>query len=591
MRRKWLTWSILMLGCLVLSIQIPANALAKDAEGAYESKDEVVYGNLDHHGDTRNMYIVNSFDVKEEGKIDDYGDYETVKNLTDLSDIKQSDKKVTFDAEEDQFYYQGTIENQPLPWDIDIEYKLDGKKIEPEKLAGKSGHLDIEISTKQNKKVDDTFFDYYLLQISITLDPQKFTQTQAPKATQANEGKDESYSFSVMPESEEELVLSTEAEEIEIDPIDISAVPANMSMDDPDTSEMTDGMEELSDGVHELYNGIAELKNGIEEWQTGAEELQNGSAEFNNGLQELDNSSGELEDGSGEILDALEEVDDELDNVPDMDELDELDEVEELPDTLRDVSGDISHFSDKVEEFESKADEDIEDIEEAFDEDEFQEIIDQLEDNEEVDEETIEQIENFQANFEEWEDSIDEEIDFPEDGKSILQDTESGLNNLAEEIEGGLDKLDDLQQLEELQQGISEMASQYDEFHQGLLEYTSGVHELAENYQEIDEGIQGLVEGASGLEDGASELEEGAKELDDETASLPGDMQSEIDDMLDEFDFSDFDPISFVSDKNKDVDVVQFVLQTEKIEVPEPEEPEEEEEEKSIWQRFLELFK
>src|SRR5699024_9427071 len=66
-------------------------------------------------------------------------------------------------------------------------------KIEPEKLAGKSGHLDIEISTEENEKVDETFFDYYLLQISITLDPQKFTQTQAPKATQANEGKDESY--------------------------------------------------------------------------------------------------------------------------------------------------------------------------------------------------------------------------------------------------------------------------------------------------------------------------------------------------------------------------------------------------------------
>src|SRR5699024_11269948 len=120
-----------------------------------------------------------------------------------------------------------------------------------------------ENSMKQKKKVYDNFFDYYLLQISITLDPKKFTQTQAPKATQANEGKDESYSFSVMTESEEELVLSTEAENIEIDPIDISAVPANMSMDDPDTKEMTDGMEELSDGVHELYNGIAELKDGI----------------------------------------------------------------------------------------------------------------------------------------------------------------------------------------------------------------------------------------------------------------------------------------------------------------------------------------
>lgn len=591
MQKKWLSFSFVIVSCFVLSIQVPSSALAKDTEGTYESKDEVVYGNLNHQGDTRNMYIVNSFDIKDKGKINDYGDYETVKNLTDLSEVKQSDDKVTFDAQEDQFYYQGTIENKPLPWDMEIEYKLDGKKIEPEKLAGKSGHLDIEISTEENEKVDETFFDYYLLQISITLDPQKFTQTQAPKATQANEGKDESYSFSVMPESEEDLVLSTEAEDIEIDPIDITAVPANMSMDDPDTKEMTDGMEELSDGVHELYNGIAELKDGIQEWEDGAAELQNGSEEFNDGLQELDTSSGELEEGSGEIRDALETVDDELDEVPDMDELNELDEIEELPSTLREVAENINNFSDEVDTFESVADEDIEELEDAFDEEEFEEIINQLEDNEEVDEETLEQIEQFQANFEEWEASIDEELDFPEDSKSILPETADGLNDLADEIDSGLDNLDDLQQLEELQQGIAEMASQYEEFHEGLLEYTSGVHELAQNYQEIDDGIQGLVDGASELENGASELEEGAKELDDETASLPGDMQSEIDDMLDEFDFSDFEPISFVSDKNKEVDVVQFVLQTEKIEVPEPEEPEEEDEEKSIWQRFLDLFK
>src|SRR5699024_8467609 len=157
------------------------------------SKDEVVYGNLNHQGDTRNMYIVNSFDIKDKGKINDYGDYETVKNLTDLSEVKQSDDKVTFDAQEDQFYYQGTIENKAMALDMEIEDEIGGKRIERVKLDGNSGYLHIDILTGENEKVDETFFDYYLLQISITLDPQKFTETQAPKPSQANEGKDESY--------------------------------------------------------------------------------------------------------------------------------------------------------------------------------------------------------------------------------------------------------------------------------------------------------------------------------------------------------------------------------------------------------------
>ena len=47
----------------------------------------------------------------------------------------------------------------------------------------------------------------------------------------------------------------------------------------------------------------------------------------------------------------------------------------------------------------------------------------------------------------------------------------------------------------------------------------------------------------------------------------------------------------FVSEKNTNVESVQFVIQTEAIEVEEPAETEESaEEEPSLWQKFLNLF-
>src|SRR5690625_107012 len=93
--------------------------------------------------------------------------------------------------------------------------------------------------------------------------------------------------------------------------------------------------------------------------------------------------------------------------------------------------------------------------------------------------------------------------------------------------------------------------------------------------------------------DGAGDLHDGTYDLEYEASDMPDEIQSEVDKMMDEFDVSDFNPISFVSDKNKDVDIVQFVLQTESIELEEPDTTEDtdEEEDKGFWQRFLDLFR
>ena len=46
-----------------------------------------------------------------------------------------------------------------IPWNIDITYTLDGKKITPEKLAGKSGAFKMHITIGKNKKCDSDFYD------------------------------------------------------------------------------------------------------------------------------------------------------------------------------------------------------------------------------------------------------------------------------------------------------------------------------------------------------------------------------------------------------------------------------------------------
>src|SRR5699024_8546330 len=152
--------------------------------------------------------------------------------------------------------------------------------------------------------------------------------------------------------------------------------------------------------------------------------------------------------------------------------------------------------------------------------------------------------------------------------------------------------LENLNDLAELQKDLSTLASEYKSFHTGLVSYTGGINSLATSYAKLDHGLQELSGGTSELDRGAKELHDGTNELQQNTSDLPNQMQLELEELMEEFDFSDFKPKSFVSNENKNVNVVQFVLKTERIEMEEPDTTDGAEvEEKGFWDRFLDLFR
>src|SRR5699024_5462931 len=115
--------------------------------------------------------------------------------------------------------------------------------------------------------------------------------------------------------------------------------------------------------------------------------------------------------------------------------------------------------------------------------------------------------------------------------------------------------------------------------------------QLASSYQDMDDGIGELSKGTKTLEDGVGELHNGTTKLHQSTRDLPDQMTEEIDEMIADYDKSDFEAISFVSNKNENVESVQFVLKTENIEMDDDETTEEpEEEKKGFWTRLKELF-
>ncbi|WP_404458016.1 YhgE/Pip domain-containing protein [Oceanobacillus kapialis] len=577
-----------------------ADEVQEGQEGNYASKDEVIYGNMNANGQLQDMYVVNTFRVTEPGEMVDHGDYASVRNLSNLTDIVREGDSVQFQAEEEEFYYQGTMESNALPWDISITYLLDGEEVAPEDLAGASGSLEIQISTSANEDVDPEFFRNYLLQIGVTLDPAIFDNIQAPEGTMANAGQNKQVTFSVMPEQEETYIISSDVSEFEMNPIEINAAPYSMSIESPDLGGMTGEMQELSDAISDIHTGVGDLESGMSELNQGAQELGDGSAEYRNGMEELDQSSGELVNGSAEIKNALatinQTVQESTGNI-------DLSVMQEFPNHLREIAGGIEESANALDELAkgySEANKQLSNAMESIPSYEInEEQINKLRENNPEQLEVVGQLaETYEAAnaakqtynaVKEAFDGVSGAIGQSSDASAEMA---SNLETMATEIENAVASVGGLDSVTQMQEGFSTLASQYETFHNGLVSYTDGVGQLTSSYQELDAGIQELANGTSATSDGVSELHDGTNELQEATSDLPGQIEAETDEMMEEYANEDYEPSSFLSDKNENVEVVQFVLQTESIEIPEPETTEEpEEEEKGIWERFLDLFR
>jgi len=602
-------WIAAVMSAILMFSALPSAAFSKDdtGTGSYTAKDEVIYGNLDLNGSIEEMYVVNTFHVSEPGELIDFGNYTEVRNLTNLTDMEHSGDKITFEAEEGEFYYQGEMENTVLPWNLSITYLLDGEEMNPEELAGADGELEIQIETTANENIDETFFEHYLLQISLTFDPEVFTDILAPEGTKASSGQDQQVSFSVLPGQEEVFIVSADVTEMEMDPIQINAVPANMSVDTPDLSNVTGEMETLTDAIQEVSQGVSELTEGVKELDNGTGELREGSSAFYEGVNELSHSSGELIDGSASIRDALDQISDSVQgeiDTPDFTELEQLPEgLRDFANGLRESTGSLSAMTEGFSSMLTELDQALEAIP---DEEITLPSLDDLSEEQAgllqesgIDTDTISHLieshqaaQQFKSSYAVLKEEMYTELEKMDDPAAPIEELAGTLETVATEIENGLSQADQLEGLTQLQEGLSTLSSEYSTFHDGLAAYTEGVDTLSSSYNELNNGLHSLSDGTAELRNGVVQLEEGTNELASETSDLPNQMEEEVEERLEEFDFSDFEPISFVSKENEDVDIVQFVLQTEPIEIEQVEETDErEEEEKGFWDKFLDLFR
>ena len=618
----------------------------EDSSRENTDKEEVVYVNLNNNGLVDKVYAVNIFNSKN---IVDYGDYSEVRNMNTNDVLNYSNGKIVTTNSSDKLYYEGVLENAEIPWNIDISYYLNGERISADKLAGSAGSLEIKISISSNEKCNSVFFENYALQGAVLLDTEKCANIESDEATIANVGSQKQLSYMILPNKGKEITIKADVKDFEMPSISLNGVRFNLDVD-VNTDELTDKVKELTDAIDEINSGATTLKDGtstlnggtsdllsgVDSLNSGVDSLNSGILKVKEGLETLNSKSSNLTDGSKKILDALNEINLALEKVNVSSEsiaqlVSASSDIKKGIDNL--VKGAVSLNSNigysaykgimssnglNIDSLQGSNTSEVNDIKSQI-----QSLTDTK--NALIAEGALDGDSKVLA-IENAISELTEIIGLLQKNSAAIGGVETYLNNVStgtqelltgsntlQEKYGQFDeaivnlsqKLSGLgENMATLANAISQLTAQYKTFDTGVNDYTKGVSALLEGYSKIvngstelkngtktlKDGANSLNSGASSLYEGTTKLSDGTGELNDKTSNLDGEINDEVDSMVNELTGNLEEVVSFVSEKNTNVESVQFVIKTPAIEKEKVESVEEKTENLSIWQRFINLF-
>lgn len=295
----------LSLALLLFVSTLPIHTLAAQEP---ESKEEVVYVNLNADGTVKEIVVVNIFDLKESGIITDHGDYSAVRNMTTTDAITYTGDTVTIQTGAGKLYYEGKLNSTVMPWNVSVHYYLDGKEYSAQDVAGRSGALKITVDISRNEASDSMFFDAFALQVNLTLDTAKCSNIVAKSATIANVGRNKQLTHTILPGSGAHLEITTDVVDFTMDGIAINAIPLNLNVEldedmlSEDIGKLLGAIKQLDTGAERLKDGLATLQsNANSDLQEGVDSIVSGAKELNNGALSLQQGGTALNTGAREL--------------------------------------------------------------------------------------------------------------------------------------------------------------------------------------------------------------------------------------------------------------------------------------------------
>lgn len=308
-----------------VSSEEKAETLSSKAE-----KNETVYVIAGADGSVEKIivsdWIKNSLNSEKLNDKSELKDTENVKG--DETYTMSSDNMKVWDAQGNDIYYKGSIDKE-LPVKLSVSYKLDGKDISPDKLAGKSGKVTVRYDYSNNQyetvnidgKEEKIYVPFAML-TGMLLDNDVFTNIEVTNGKIINDGDHSAVAGIAFPGLQSNLNIAKDKLNIP-DYVEITAdvknfkmsntvtIAANNIFNEIDTSKinsvsdlenqlstLTSAMTQLTDGSSQLYSGLVTLLGKSDELIAGVNKLTAG-------LSQLTSQNGNLTSGATQVFNGL----------------------------------------------------------------------------------------------------------------------------------------------------------------------------------------------------------------------------------------------------------------------------------------------
>ena len=284
-------------------------------------KEETVYVVADNSGKAKDV-IVSDWLKNPDGNetIEDVSDLKDIKNVKGKEKFEEKDGKIIWKAKGKDIYYQGKTDKE-LPVKQTISYYLDGEKMDPDEIAGKSGKVTIRFDYKNKKTtttVDGKKYSVYVpftIMTGMILDD-SFTNVKVKNGKVISDGDKNMVVGVAMPGLKDSLKVTSSdfSEDIDIpEYVEVTADVKDFSMDMTmsvmlsgitssdnvedfvDLSDLDDAIDTLSDSSSQLADGTKELREGLEQLRSKVPALADGANTLNSSTESLRNGVSSLD--------------------------------------------------------------------------------------------------------------------------------------------------------------------------------------------------------------------------------------------------------------------------------------------------------
>lgn len=283
------------------------------------TKDETVYSKVDSTGNSYKTIVTEHLENLEKSeKLTDSSNLSDIKNTSGDEECSQNGYTLVWNANGNDIYYQGTTEEK-LPIETKVTYKLDGKEMAADEIAGKKGRVEINIeyanTESQDVELNGKTVKMYQPFIVICGTYMKNSENKNIEITNGKAIDDGTKTILMgysVPGMQETLGIEKETLEIpssvqisldtdcfELNNIITYIQPVNLDSEDIDFSET----------LEDLYSEVDSLQSASEQLESGANTLRDGTITYSEKSQEFTSAVGEISDGANTLSSSYSKID------------------------------------------------------------------------------------------------------------------------------------------------------------------------------------------------------------------------------------------------------------------------------------------